>query len=253
MVRRKVIHGRVAAYLPFPPMGKLDDIASVVNEFLDMGFGVRHIAGEISDIDDALIDTEYVYAATETASRTGDAWSNVRYGRNRLSRLLPLRVEGRSFALANLHMLNDLAARWYRQRRGVSGTGRILDQLRSRRDDSWSANVIVQNGIVVALSVTELIGTRQAAIVVRLHDYELAPPGMMGALQWLDLEAWPGCDLTIGSAVGRRTLEDHKLGLGVCYRVPIYCANPRRQMTLEDYHERLQPGVEFGLLAEIAV
>lgn len=246
LVRRKVLHGHPVVYLLVPPMGPIGVAKDVLHEYLDAGIGAKVTVHDVHLYDAPVIshttNKEFVYRGGLPVP-AGAAGKDLRYGLNRLTRL---RAEGHLTLISSntidaktLYGCVDLAKRWYRQRRGVTGTDKIIASWAAAPRSDWQFIHCLCNaqGNVVALSLTERIGFRQTAIIVRIRDFEdPLSTGMIGALHALDCAAFDG-DLTIGSAVGVAGLGKHKDSLGATNVVQIHDAVTSHKLTMDEYRQ----------------
>lgn len=232
VVRCKVIHGNVAAYLPFPPQ-KPDTLKA----FIDSGISCKLSPSELLFFEvDAVPDhknIEHIYYGIGDQKLPGKVWANVRYGKNLLER----RVKNGDLIVVEptKDEMIDLARRWYAQRKSIKNTERLIDKF-IKTNRPKTATGISDGKTLVGLSLVEHFSAECGAIIVRIRDCEHPlSSGVINGLHHLDLQT--SSEITIGSAVGIPGLSFHKEKLSPGYSIQIHSAVVSNKPTLDDYRE----------------
>jgi hypothetical protein len=249
VLRAKVLHGNPVLYLLVPPLGP--GAADLIEHLRQLGVGAKLCHHDLQLLPRALAaeakpdkgNVEWVYTAGPM--RTGRAG---RRERNAVNKLARLREQGLAYVRTGDRLprhdtlaATALAKRWQQQVRRHQAEGRIVgayEALAGQGTQHCQLLMDQQDGRVVAYSLTEEIAANQVAIVARLRDYAwlLHSDPLLG-LHCRDLDHWhPGTQLTIGSAVGSKSLAAHKEKLpGEVQSLQLYHLPPARKVALAEW------------------
>lgn len=230
VIRCKVLHGKVVAYLLFPPKD-----LNLIKHFSEFGISCKVTEKErdqftcIADVG----NIEYYYQWNEDTF--GSIWKNFRYGKNLFHRLEERDLV--SVTDPKEEALQDLVKRWYKQRKSVANTGKIVEKFFEVKKEK-SFHCISDNENLIAASLVEKINENSGAIVCRIKDFENTKSvGLTNIIHYMDLELWKDLKLTIGSSVRVKGLSAHKNNLSPANKVQIYSVVPKRILNLKDYRD----------------